>query len=175
MPWAGWSACWAWRAKRKNDMADNRSEKATARRKQKAREKGQVVRSRDLASALTLLALTLALSWQPQMWIVRWRGLFERLLATGQQRRDRPGHAHFLLDRCWPWRSGLPRCFRWPWRWPCSRTPRRAASCSRPSPLQPNWGRLNPASNLGTHLLHRRAEPPAALAGALLRPSSTSP
>ncbi len=27
--------------------------------------------------------VTLALSWQPQMWIGRWRGLFERLLAAG--------------------------------------------------------------------------------------------
>src|SRR5271154_5295046 len=64
-------------------MADNRSEKATGRRKQKAREKGQVVRSRDLVGALTVLACTLVLAWQPESWIGRWRGLFERLLVAG--------------------------------------------------------------------------------------------
>src|ERR1700676_18378 len=64
-------------------MAENRSEQATAYRKVKAREKGQVVRSRDLATALTLLATILALSWQPQLWVGRWRGLFERLLSAG--------------------------------------------------------------------------------------------
>ena len=42
-----------------------------------------MVRSRDLAAALTLLAVTLALAWQPQVWIGRWRGLFERLLSVG--------------------------------------------------------------------------------------------
>jgi len=55
-------------------MAENRSEQATQYRKAKAREKGQVVRSRDLAMALTLLATIMALSWQPQLWIGRWRG-----------------------------------------------------------------------------------------------------
>lgn len=65
-------------------MADhNRSEKATALRRQKAREKGQVVRSRDLASALTLLAVTVTLSSLPQAWISGWRGLFARLLVAG--------------------------------------------------------------------------------------------
>lgn len=64
-------------------MAENRSEQATQYRKAKAREKGQVVRSRDLAMALTLLATIMALSWEPQLWIGRWRGLFERLLSTG--------------------------------------------------------------------------------------------
>jgi flagellar biosynthetic protein FlhB len=65
-------------------MADNRSEKATARRKQKAREKGQVVRSRDLASAVTLLAAVTMISWQSHGWIDAWRGLLERMLSAGR-------------------------------------------------------------------------------------------
>ena len=63
--------------------ADNRSEKATGRRRQEARKKGQVSRSRDLATALTLLAVTLVLAWQPKIWVGRWRELFGHLLATG--------------------------------------------------------------------------------------------
>ena len=65
--------------------ADNRSEKATVRRKQKARDQGQVARSRDLASALGVLTVTLALAWQPHIWVSRWHSLFERLLTMGGQ------------------------------------------------------------------------------------------
>jgi flagellar biosynthetic protein FlhB len=128
-------------------MADNRSEKATARRKHRARERGQVVRSRDLASALTLLALTLALSWQPQMWIARWRGLFERLLATG-------GGGEIGL--------GTP-IFSWTmlalaqWLAPMLSLALAVALLTHTAQggfvfateaLQPNWSRLNPANNL---------------------------
>jgi flagellar biosynthesis protein FlhB len=62
---------------------ENKSEKPTGRRKQKAREKGQVSRSRDLVTALTLLTVTMMLAWQPHVWIGRWRDLFGRLLVTG--------------------------------------------------------------------------------------------
>ena len=65
-------------------MADNRSEKATQYRKVKAREKGQVVRSRDLATSITLLAAVVTISWQSHAWIGAWRGLFERMLSVGQ-------------------------------------------------------------------------------------------
>jgi len=41
----------------------DRTEKPTTRRKRDARERGQVARSRDLAGALSLAAVTLALGW----------------------------------------------------------------------------------------------------------------
>ena len=41
----------------------DRTEKPTAKRKRDARERGQVARSRDLASAVSLVAVTLALGW----------------------------------------------------------------------------------------------------------------
>ena len=41
----------------------DRTEKATPKRKKDAREKGQVVRSRDLAGAISLVAVTLSLGW----------------------------------------------------------------------------------------------------------------
>jgi flagellar biosynthetic protein FlhB len=62
--------------------AENKSEKPTGHRKQKAREKGQVSRSRDLVTAVTLLTVTLMLAWQPEIWVGRWRDLFSRLLVT---------------------------------------------------------------------------------------------
>ena len=129
-------------------MADNRSERATTRRRQSARDKGQVVRSRDLASALTLLALAVALAWQPQVWIVRWRELFERLLALG-------GSGDIGL--------GTP-LFSWTllalaqWLAPLLSVALAVAVFTHtaqggfvfaPEALQPNWSRLNPASNIG--------------------------
>jgi len=61
-------------------VADNRTEKATPRRRTRAREKGQVLRSRELVSALTLFSVILMLAWNPQLWIGRWQGYFARAL-----------------------------------------------------------------------------------------------
>lgn len=62
--------------------AENKSEKATVRRKQKAREKGQVARSRDLVSALTVLTVTVAIAFGSRIWIGTWRGFMVRLLES---------------------------------------------------------------------------------------------
>src|SRR5262249_46720638 len=64
-------------------MADNRTERATPRKRQKAREKGQVLRSRDLISALTVLAVVFMLAWDPELWIGRWRTYFSHLMQAG--------------------------------------------------------------------------------------------
>jgi flagellar biosynthesis protein FlhB len=129
-------------------MADNRSEKATARRRQKAREKGQVVRSRDLAGALALLAATLTLSWQPQIWIGRWRELFERLLAAstgGEIGLGTPIFSWTLMTVA-KWAAPVLGV---------SFAVALASTCAQgglvvsSEALQPSWERLNPASNLG--------------------------
>src|SRR5579885_3256787 len=62
-------------------MAENRTEQATPRRRQQAREKGQVLRSRDLVSAFTLLAVVALFPWHPEGWIRRWRSYFSHTLA----------------------------------------------------------------------------------------------
>jgi len=61
-------------------LADNRTEQATPRRRTKAREKGQVLRARDLTAALTLLAVVLLLAWHPEFWVVRWKHYFAGVL-----------------------------------------------------------------------------------------------
>ena len=61
-------------------MPDNRTEKATPRRRTKAREHGQVLRSRDLVSALTLFGLVLVLAWRPELSIARWQIYFRQVL-----------------------------------------------------------------------------------------------
>jgi len=61
-------------------VPDNRTEQATPRRRNKAREQGQVLRARDLATALTLLAIVILLAWHPEIWIARWQSYFVRAL-----------------------------------------------------------------------------------------------
>ncbi len=63
-------------------MADDRTERATPKRRTTAAEEGQVLRSRDLISTLTLLAVVFALAYQPAMWISRWQTYFSRVLEA---------------------------------------------------------------------------------------------
>ncbi len=129
-------------------MADNRSEQATTRRKQQARQKGQVVRSRDLASALTLLSVSLALCWQPHVWIDHWHDLLERLLAVGSGGEIGLGTPVFS----WTLLTVAQ------WLAPVLSLALGVAVLSHTAQggfvfvtesLKPNWNRLNPASNIG--------------------------
>lgn len=55
---------------------EDRSQKATPKRRQDARKRGQVVRSRELTSALGLLSVVLLIGWQAGFAEQSWRGLF---------------------------------------------------------------------------------------------------
>jgi len=61
----------------------NRTEQATPRRRQKARERGQVARTRELPSALVVLVVVTFLWWQPHGWRAEWVGFFARALHAG--------------------------------------------------------------------------------------------
>ncbi len=54
---------------------DNKTEKGTAKRHEKARERGQIPRSRELSSTLSLLTVATVLSWTASGWIGKWRGV----------------------------------------------------------------------------------------------------
>lgn len=127
---------------------ENRSEKATGRRREKAREQGQVPRSRDLVMALTLLTATMMLAWQPQIWIGRWRDLFGRLLATSYAGELGPGTSIFS------WTALTVA----QWIAPILLLALGVAMFSSaaqggfvfaPQAFKPNWERLNPAGNIG--------------------------
>jgi flagellar biosynthesis protein FlhB len=60
---------------------ESRTEQATPRRREKARQRGQVARSRELPSALALLSLTLLVGWQAEVWRLQWRGFLARTLS----------------------------------------------------------------------------------------------
>jgi len=56
-------------------MSENKSEKPTPRRRQKAREQGQVARSRDLSSTLALSGALGLVAWQGLSGIEAWQNL----------------------------------------------------------------------------------------------------
>ena len=58
---------------------DDKTEQATPRRRQKAREKGQVARSRELSGALVSFAGVLVLLWVSAAELQRWRGWWRSL------------------------------------------------------------------------------------------------
>ena len=54
-------------------MADQQTEKATPKRRQQAREQGQVVRSRELTASFVLLGGALFLRWFAGAFVMQWR------------------------------------------------------------------------------------------------------
>ncbi len=63
-------------------MPDDRTERATPKRRTTAAEDGQVLHSRDLISTLTLLSAVFVLAYHPQVWIARWQTYFARVLDS---------------------------------------------------------------------------------------------
>jgi flagellar biosynthesis protein FlhB len=63
--------------------AENKSEKPTPRRRQKAREQGQVARSRELGSLVGTLLALLLLGWQAHSLPGYWRTVFRLVLDRG--------------------------------------------------------------------------------------------
>jgi flagellar biosynthesis protein FlhB len=129
-------------------LADNRTERATPKRRTKAAEEGQVLRSRDLVATITLLAVVFVLAWHPQMWIGRWQTYFARVLDSSI-RSD--------------WAGGGTEALGWTtlavaqWIAPIFGVAFVAAVASTLAqggfnftarPLSPNWARLNPVSNI---------------------------
>ena len=126
---------------------DNKSEKATPRRKGKAREKGQVARSRDLTTALTLLSVTFMLAYEPQAWVGRWRGLFDRLLAAGNSGEIGLGTPIFSWTALAVAETIAPVMFL-AFTVAVFATTAQSGFMISTEALKPNWGRLNPVSNI---------------------------
>jgi flagellar biosynthetic protein FlhB len=64
-------------------MSEQRTEQATEQRKKKAREKGDVVRSRELLSSAAMLAGVLALGISAKQFAFAWISVYTRTLALG--------------------------------------------------------------------------------------------
>lgn len=127
-------------------MADqNKTEKATPRRRQKARERGQVARSRDLTAGLGTMAAVLLLAWQLPACAADWRTLLRYALNSAAMRPE-----HLDLS----WRNdlilfrGIAIVAGLSWLLACVAGIAQGGLVFAPSALTPNFGRLNPASRL---------------------------
>ena len=75
-------------------MADgNKSEQATPRQRQKARERGQVTRSRELSGALSLCAVAGAMYMMCQGAVPQWAHFFRITLDLANADTIEPGGA----------------------------------------------------------------------------------
>jgi len=126
---------------------EERSERATPRRREQARERGQVARSRELPSALTLLAVALLLRWGPAAWIAGLRDLLRHLLAASSH-----GELHSVMPLL-NWTAWL--AVRWTapplllaWGISAFGLLAQGGMVFSPLALEPNFGRFNPANNL---------------------------
>lgn len=128
-------------------MADNRTEQATPRRRQKAQEKGQVLRSRDLVSAMTLLSVIFLLAWHPEAWIGRWQAFFGHALdasATSDWSSNAPviGWASLTVAQWIVPIFAVAFCVA------IAGTLAQGGIVVATDALTPNWERLNPVNNL---------------------------
>lgn len=128
-------------------MADNRTEKATPRRREKAEEKGQILRSRELVSAMTLLSVVYVLAWRPELWIGRWQGFFARVLdasVVGDWGNRAPVISWTTLSVA-QWVGpvfAVAICVA------VAGTLAQGGLILAPDALTPDWQRLNPARNV---------------------------
>lgn len=128
-------------------MADqNKTEKATPRRRQKASEEGQVVRSRDLVAGLGTLAAVLLLAWQLPGFAADWRGLLRQELdsaATHPEQLLPLWRNHFSLF------GGIALAASLSWMIATLGGVAQGGMVFAPKALAPNLSRLSPASRLG--------------------------
>jgi flagellar biosynthetic protein FlhB len=128
-------------------MADqSKTEQATPRRRQKAREQGQVARSRDLVSGLGTITAVMLLAWQLPAFAADWRMLLRRELDSAATRPDQ------LLP---VWRNdlfifrGIALAASMSWLIATLSGVAQGGLVFAPSALAPNPNRFNPASRLG--------------------------
>jgi flagellar biosynthetic protein FlhB len=128
-------------------VADNRTEKGTPRRRHDAREKGQVLRSRDLVSALTVLAVVLLLVWDPHVWVGRWQSYFSRVMEASIG-GDWAGRVPVIS-----WTGLAVAQWLWPifavaWLVATGSTLVQGGLSIASDALTPNFNRLNPVKNV---------------------------
>ena len=127
-------------------MADQRkTEKPTPRRRQKAREEGQVARSRDLVAGLAAMTAVMVLAWQAVAFAGQWRGLLREAVDRAATRSNLalPEWRHSLvLFRGVALAGGLG------WLAATLGGVAQGGLVFAPSLLAFNWKRVNPATNM---------------------------
>ncbi|HZU30297.1 MAG TPA: flagellar biosynthesis protein FlhB [Candidatus Angelobacter sp.] len=128
-------------------MADNKTEKATPRRRDKIRKEGKIPRSRELSSAFALMSVLCLLHWSNAGWVEQWHDLMNRLLNAAAQSDISSGSSVLA------W-TGMT-AFKW--IWPAATLGFGVAVMVQfmqggivfaPAALTPNLAKMNPAQNI---------------------------
>ena len=129
-------------------MADeSKTEQATPRRREKARERGQVARSRELPSALALLTVTFMVWWQAEVWKLQWRDFLAHNLSLPSD--DMKAYLTLLQRTAMlVIRWGAPPLLM-SWLIAAGGIVAQGGFVFAPAALEPKPEKLNPASNLG--------------------------
>jgi flagellar biosynthetic protein FlhB len=129
-------------------MADEqRTERATPKRREKAREQGQLVRSRDLPSALTLLGVAALLRFGQAGWISSWRELFRNLLSVSAQPEMASVSPLLSFTGTSIVRWAAPP-LALAWTVSAFALFLQGGFVFAPAAFEPNWTRFNPVNNL---------------------------
>lgn len=129
-------------------MAGDKTEEATPYKRKKARDKGQIARSKELPGALALITIVVVLHAFGVSFLTQWRSLFTQGLSLAETGRD--NNIFYVLER-------TARITGY-WTVPCLLLAVVAAVAGNvgqggfvfaTETLQPSFGRLSPASNLG--------------------------
>lgn len=127
---------------------EDRSQQATPKRRQDARKEGQVVRSRELTSALALLAIVLLIGWQTGIRIGPWRSLLSQMLGTARKGNEQMvGSIAPVLGMLFLRWLAAP--FALLWSVAVLSSIAQGGLVFSVNGLQPRWERLNPATNIG--------------------------
>ena len=124
---------------------DDKTEQATPRRRQKARERGQIARSRDLIASLALGTTVVTLVWQVPAFLDGWRGLLRSSLAAaaaGDFSRPTSLIAWGAAGRAVAIVTGLS------WLAAVTAAMAQGGLVFAPEALEPNLSRLSPATRL---------------------------
>lgn len=127
-------------------MADqSKTERASPRRRQKAREQGQVARSRDLTAGLAGITAILVCAWQMPGFADGWRALLRRGLNLAAARPEAivPEWRDIL-----PSLRGIGLMAGLGWLTAVAGGFAQGGLVFAPSALAPNWKRLDPAAHL---------------------------
>jgi flagellar biosynthetic protein FlhB len=127
-------------------MADQgKTEKASPRRRQKAREQGQVARSRDLTAGLAAMTAVMFLASQMPAFASDWGGMLRQQLELAARHPDQLAP---VWRNAWPVFRGVALAAGMSWVVGTAGGLAQGGLVFAPTALAPNWKRLDPVSHV---------------------------
>ena len=129
-------------------MADsNKTEKPTTRRRRKARDEGQVVRTRELSGMLALLAAIAVFGWQASGVALQWRGFLQSTFNVSVAESLNPSSPVLFWVR-WEALRWIFPTIGTAWLVAVATSVMQGGLVFAPEALAPKPERMNPASKL---------------------------